>query len=455
MLMSSFCTTVLLLFDGTKPSYYAGLFLLPLAFAMVICVFSELFQLIPSNLGLTLIVFLFFIRTVVSPCAMLFGNYEGTITKGISNNTTPAVFLVCYETLCVFFTLYISSKKVNLGSQKLIEERRSMRPKTKRAYGWALVIVLAVDAACYYVAPMLLQGYRTIFQISDEYFTAYEDSYLVDKYATSFLLKLALVTGQYLNRVLLIIIPSALLVWVARKRNKTRRLIGLFICLIPLMFIGGAIARSLIYIVCLLYFHNYIFEEKNSRKTFFVLILGGITVIAWWVYRGGSSGGAALFSKRFSSYFSGVNVVSGVFNMQRDISLRFKYFTLDYLGSIPFGTTLFSLTGERIQPFFNQWNSSYGQIPTTIGMGYYYFGYIFAPLYSIAFSYISFNVGERLKQRLYNNPMQYMRLLLMAFYFSMGIVMYNIEITLGNFFGMFLPMYILERIAYRKEARNS
>ena len=41
-----------------------------------------------------------------------------------------------------------------------------------------------------------------------------------------------------------------------------------------------------------------------------------------------------------------------------------------------------------------------------------------------------------------------MRYLFLVITFSMGIIMYNIQITFSKIFAIALPMYLIERIAY-------
>ena len=155
-------------------------------------------------------------------------------------------------------------------------------------------------------------------------------------------------------------------------------------------------------------------------------------------------------SGKFSSYFSGVNIVSGVFNLPEWIGYKLRYIAYDYLKSIPSLTTILGLKGIDIQSFFNLHNATQGQIPPTIGMSCYYFGLPFAPIYSLIFANIACNAGEKIE--ITKNPFSKIRLILTSLYFAMGIVMYNIPITMNNFFMLLFPMYIME--TYAKRSKN-
>ena len=98
---------VLLLTDSNQPSYYNLLCTLPLSFIVFSLAFYKIFSFIPNNIGVSLVVFLFFIRNVISPLMMYVGNYTSTISKDIAQNTNDAILLVIYENLVVFFVLHL------------------------------------------------------------------------------------------------------------------------------------------------------------------------------------------------------------------------------------------------------------------------------------------------------------------------------------------------------------
>lgn len=296
--------------------------------------------------------------------------------------------------------------------------------------------------------------YRTVFNISDEFFTNHEDSYIVDQYGTTFINKLTLVVGIYLMRAAVLIIPAVVIILLFQfwPKSLIANVVSYVVCFIPLFFISGAIARSLIYIVCLLLLRNYLFAPNSSnKKIIFIGILSVATIIAWWIFNAKLNEKSSIYndlSNRFSSYFSGVNIVSGVFNLPNNFDYSLRYFIYDFTTTLPFGNTIFGTQEITVQPFFNNYNASYGQIPPTIGMGYYYFGPILAPIYSIIFAYIAIKNAERLRTKNITNPFQYIRVLYSIFVFSMGIIMYNIEITMTNTFCIIIPMFLMEKLAY-------
>ena len=454
ILCLSFITTIVLLFDGDKPKTYEGLFLLPVAFFVFSIVFNNLYNHLFSNIGITVLMILMFARMVISPLFMGLGDYAVTISLNVKENTFKAVFLVVYEALALFVTMQVLVEKERKKKKK--GEQYCQRPIIPKRYTKLIILLLACLLLCIAVTPELLKAYRTILHIRDKDFTSMEDSYIVSAYGTTFVTKLSLVTGMYLMRTALILVPAYLLIKCARKKTPTRKILGLFACFIPVFFIGGAIARSLIYVVCLMLLYNNMFGDgKIDMRIIGIFGIAGFAVIGWWFIRSDSTVEIfAQFSKRFSAYFSGVNVVSGSFNLPDNLSDRIRLILYDFTSTVPYGNTIFQITGTTVQPFFNMHNASTGQIPTTIGTAYYYFGFLLAPIYSIVFATVVVKSGIKLKAQQNPNPFRCLRLILMVFYFSMGIIMYNIEITMTNFYSLILPMYLLERLAYRRKPRR-
>lgn len=439
-----------ILIDTDKPAYYSALFLLPLTYLVCVLLFSDIFTHIPGNLGAFLIIILFFVRDVISPLLLCLGEFDVTITRGIEDNTIYAILLVSYETIAVFAAMKFSLRK----KEKHIQTD-TIYKKANITSVYIILIVLETLAllVCQYITPVLLSTYRNIFQVGDEFFTNYEDSQVVDLYGTTFITKLSLVTGHYLVRMLTILLPAFFIIVLSKRKRLINKVLSALLCFVPLLFIGGGIARSLIYVIILFFLYNKMFEVKDGEKrTVYLLILAGFAVIGWWIFRSPNNGGTSnlkRWSRLFSSYFSGVNVVSGVFNLPPDLKYRFRYFIYDFTSTVPYGGTIFGISHETVQPFFNFYNNSFGQIPPTIGMGYYYLGPILAPLYSIVFSVVSIRCSKALNNNKLDNPFRTLRLLLMIFGFSMGIVMYNIEITMTSFFSLYLPLWIMEKISYR------
>lgn len=449
----SMFSVLLCLLDNDKPSDYALLFLLPLCFLLCSIIFSKVFTYMFDNIGITLIVLLMFVRNVLSPMLMSMYGYETSVVSSGTGHMGDAILLTSYEMLCVFATIMLTLNKTQSYSlEKVKIEQYSKRKYTDRGYRWLVILAVIVLIGCIVIEPQLLEGYRFITEMGEEGFANYEDTQLVNKYGTTTLLKFVLVTGNYLMRALLAIVPGFLIVKLSERKTRTRRILSLCCCCIPLFFIGGVIARSLIYMVCLLLLYIYLYTPKEvPRKMAYLFLFASAAVVGWWMFRSVDSYGMQNFSAQLNAYFSGINNVCASLNLEGTFFDRFGYLVADITNSIPYGGTVFNNSHQTMSDYFNSASGVRGQIPTTIGTGMYYFGPIFAPLFSCIFAHFSVDAGARIKGSVNTNPMRLIRLLLTAMYLAMGIIMYNISITLTNFFSILLPMYLMERAAYKKE----
>lgn len=450
----SIISSSMILLNFNLPQNYGALFVLPLSFLFVSIIFSNVYTRFFENIGITLIIVLSFLRLVILPLLMSIYGCESRIASNPNGNMTDAIFLMAWEIICIFFMLmmFVNNQANSIHSSD-DEKEYKKQEYADRMYLYLLMFALLLLIFCLAVSPQIMQGYRTIFQISDEKFTSYEDTQLVNTYATSTIKKFAIVTGNYLMRALIAIVPGYLIIKISEKKTLTRKAITFCCCFIPLFFIGGIIARSLIYVVCLLLLFFYIYTPKKiSKKTATIIGLAAVTVIGWWTFRYDSAYGLQELTGTLSAYFSGVNNVYASYNLDRDIKTRLLYFIYDYMDAIPYSGTIFKSNHVIISDFFNKSNGVRGQIPTTIGMGMYYFGSVLAPIYSVVFAYFSARCGEKVQAEIKNSPLKGIRLLLTAMYLSMGIVTYSISITLMNFFTILLPMYIMESIAYKKRS---
>lgn len=446
----SLSVSLIILADLDKPAHYNLLFVLPLLFALYLVVYARVLWSFFDNLGITMILGLLFVRLVISPFFKCLGGYIDVITLNVHSNTPISITLVAYETIAIMTTMFLLvKKKPHNGKMKNISNSSFI--VNRKYINSILFILIIIQIAIFIYTPGLLEGYRSIFNISDEAFTHYEQTHIIRKYVTSFGTKLSLVTGSFLMKLLKLLLPSVIIIEINRKkRNKYRQALSYIVVLSQFFLIDGAIARSIIYALILVLLINYIYPYNRIKKIAKILIISSVAVILYWILRFNLTGGEMIqyFSSKLNNYFSGVNIVSGSLNLQNDIEIKLQYFLYDFLKSIPYGNTLFSLGESNMAIYFNLINGTLGQIPTTIGSGYYYFGFLFSPIYSIIFTIMSYKMGHKANQT--SNLIAKTLYLFLTVTFAMGIIMYNIEITLTNLFSVGIPMHLIEKFSYVK-----
>ncbi|MGG7190016.1 O-antigen polymerase [Clostridium paraputrificum] len=448
MMFISVITLVATLLDFSKPYSYFWLFLLPLSFLFFMFICKSCWSEIPQNFGLTILIILEFIRLVITPIFLVLGDYHEIITLNIEDNTAMASLLMFYETMCIAFALRIKIP-IKYESFKNIDNNKCNH-KMNILMG---TIILFTAILCVF-APEILKNYRSIWGLfTDKYFTTVEQSFIVNQYSTSIAKKFFLVTVNYVLKVIRILLPLYLMIWSYLKFNNKAKMFCIFLVLSPLIFVDGAIARSIYFVLFLMLIYQYLYKI-DVKKLYKPLTIGCICAIGFFsarlVFVSDSVGLLDYISDKLVDYFAGLNIVSGSFNLPTSISLRFHYFIGDLLRTIPFANTLFGLSSsDTIQIFFNTYNGTTGgQIPTTIGMGAYYFGFIFAPFYSVLFARLCKNYGR--KYQVETNPYYKLIYLYISFISALGIGMYNMEIALGTLVQVIFPIYLVVRIAYPK-----
>ncbi len=453
MIVSIFATLYLLIkVPESFGTGYSYLFVLPITFICFLIFTHSCWNEMPTNIGLTILFALEFIRMVVSPVLVAMSGYHNVIEYKHENNNFMGIILLMYESFCIALALKLKNRS------KYIQYKNIDDAKSNRKMTCVVILVLIFTVIICYFAPEILKNYRIITGVfTDKEFTNIEQSYIVNKYSFTIVKKFMLITANYVLKVMRILIPAFLMIRLKLHNSKFARTISKILIISPFLFVDGAIARSLYLTLLLLLTYNYLYGI-DAKKLYFPIIFAGFLVLIYFTARFkllGSTNILEYTADKSIDYFAGVNIIGGSCNLPEGIEYRFHYFILDLLRSVPFSNTLFGLNpSDYIQTFFNRNNMMPGgQIPTTIGMGYYYFSFIFSPFYSVLFARMCKKNGEKaIKQK---NPYYKLIYYYISFITALGIGMYNIEITLGTLTQVIFPMYILTRISYRKEKKDN
>lgn len=454
MILSLFAVVIVLFdFSGTRSYAYDFLFLLPISYFIMLFVNYRISDKLLTNFGTLLILALEFIRLVVSPVLLTLSGYGEIITKGSENNTVWAILLLSYECICIAVLLGIKQCRQDVHEKSNWHSNR----KGFKIFTLAVMFVLAITAACCLISPEILKSYRPIFGVfTDVDFSSVEQGNIINDYGSNIVIKLALIVSNYLISIGVVLIPLYLIVFFKVKKLKYGKIMSFIVSLFPFLIVGGAIAKSIYYALFLMFITFYIYgiEKKMIVR---LLCLGVVLVLIYWLGRyfvgDQNESLTEYFARKSVGYFSGLNIVSGTFNMPQDIGNAFRFFLCDYLRAVPFGNTLFGLHDiPYVATFFNEHNAVTGQIPTTIGMGYYYFGPLLSPLYSILFVYLAGKYGRKTANE--SNPIYKFIYLWITFTCSLGLVMYNIEITFSTLVQNIFPIYLIARIAYPKRKKK-
>lgn len=441
----AFFSFVILYNFGNPKNGYELLCVLPLTYVFMAFICRNCWKRIPINFGLTILYSLEFIRLVISPLLVFGSDYHCVIWYKAEKNNGNGIMLVVFETICIALALRCKMT-IRTKDYENIDNVRA----NKRMNMLMIAILIASTLVCV-IAPEILTGFRTIKGVfTDTLYTTIEGIQLTESYSGTS--KFFVVTGNYLFKVVRLILPAYILVVLRNRMAKRYTLICYCVIISPFLFVDGTIARSIFYTVFLLMLYYQIYG-RNIKKMIIPVILAGVFVAIYFVARFIVTGGTdaiSYFADKSVDYFAGVNIVGGVFNLPQELKYRIHYHLYDLLRTVPYANTIFGLdSGDYLQRFFNLCNNLHGgQIPPTIAMSSYYLGIFLAPVYSIIFARLCKKYGEKAIQT--QNPYYRLAYTYISFITALGICMYSIDITLITLSQVILPIYIISRIAYKR-----
>ena len=128
------------------------------------------------------------------------------------------------------------------------------------------------------------------------------------------------------------------------------------------LIVDGAIARSLYYAVILIFVYINLYSPKHAMwKILGLFMCGAVFVLIYWILRYSTSEEKSIqgffdyFSRALSSYFSGVNVVSGSFNLPVTTALPSTCATAPSAPSTSFPTAAWSSSMATLPQHRGTW----------------------------------------------------------------------------------------------------
>ena len=101
---------------------YALLWMLPFSFFLCSLFFQKVYRLVPSHLGVTVLLMLEFFRMTVLPVFFVNGNYLSTYSNIADSLGNGAILLMVYEVFVVFATIRLSMLSRRLQKKVLSHE---------------------------------------------------------------------------------------------------------------------------------------------------------------------------------------------------------------------------------------------------------------------------------------------------------------------------------------------
>lgn len=446
---------------------YRIIAVLPLVYSAVNILARDIFKKDTSNIAKILITLSLYVRFVVSPLLLVLSDIHVTYQYfDFEFHLVHSIFLCSYEILWIYTAMMIYYNKIprkhsririketHIESENIVQKVQI--PQFWLFFVFILGLIFIISVLLY---PQLIKLNRWVWQVFVKESTHFTSDSILNPIMKSVFGKLVAVVFNYIMHALKFIIPLSALVIIknysVKHSVKKSRSIFLSLCVIfiSLLRMDETIARMLVFSVVFVLLVLKMYDLLSTKNIYVLIALAAFLVLLYIVARITANSIksfsiAKYLSNWTNTYFASFVTVTGSLNLPfEDKSLRIKYFFYDYLKSIPFGNTIFGLNSPEIGVFFNKQNMVYGQIPTTIGMGSFYFGDLLAPIYSYVFASLALKSYKRAmesKDYIYSGI-----LMLASIYFCLGISMYNIHITFQIIFILVVPMYVVNIIAIK------
>jgi hypothetical protein len=445
ILFISIITSFIILTDSDRPLHFEWLPLLPICFGLINIFFFSIFRNIFEKISYLLIISLYMVRNVFTPLVMSFGGYEGFFTLLYPDNVNKAIALMIYETFIVFSTLYwLRDKKFKKATNN--NKNNSTSTKKIRIFGTAIILLILVNVFAYFQVPQISSNYSSIF-LGEQ---VIGDRSIVETLPTGSIHRILYTLFTFSFNFLQVFLCVWLIIRIRKRMGDTKLgvLLSIVIIFANFLFISNETAYTFIVVFALLILLLKIFPKNKVNIKILLIVIFVVPLIYIYSYKSNvastltNNDKFSTASMMLQAYFPGISNLAGVFNVVNFEKLSTLFH--DIYSMIPFRNTVFGLEdGERLVEVYTRQNDALYQIIPSIGQAYHYLGFIFAPIISVFFVYISVRAENYLKN--VNNIWKFITYLLLLIYAAATPILYGPTIFGARFFNTLLPMLILSK----------
>lgn len=450
----SLLISMVVMLDINKPIYYTCLPLLPLSFAIInffsYGIYENIFD-FSHNLAKLIIHVLFFIRESVAIYFLYKGSYVATLNKLSEKNVNAGIALMIFETCCVYIVLNfygkIHFKLGKLHSFKPTIKNGKYKKSKYKFVGFIMMVCVLFCMLAYAISPLIRNSYSALWDSSllstDGYFLAKMEAQAGSK--DRILFTLFNVFFDFTR-----ILFPCLVLYELRKKIGDKFgcvAVGAILCVIQFAMILNENIYILITVMIIGIFMLKIFPKYRNFMKRMLIVVGIIVVVYYFISVAftvsvGKGNIYEIFSDMFQIYFPGITNIACGFNIVDNNILNTLFF--DIYEAIPFHSTLFGLSGDRLSDLYNAYNGVKYTICPGIIQSYHYLG-IFAPVVTCCIVIIALKTQKKLNDS--KDMFAYAAYALLLIYTSMTPVCYYPTVLLSRFLSTILPMLIISKFA--------
>lgn len=442
-------TVFIIAYIGTSevPVRYSYLISLPLVQGLLYLIEVPLIGNKRSNIATILVSMLTFVRYCVLPMLMVASGYSSVLPLPSYICGNEAILLMVYESFSISIALILSNRKL-VGSRMLMTQETTNDKLISLFVLGGLVYCVLVA----YFVPNVQEIFRSIFDLADADF----NMAIEEEFAAGSMLRALRTLFTIVFNVIRIMLPIYIIRYLISKRVKYVIIYGVIILLVVLQFLlitstfAEAVVSTLVFLLAIVKIDPKV--GKTTMRAAPILVSTIVFVYFYVRYTVqasmyNTSSSIVYMAEVVNAYFTGIDNVAGSMILSRDE--RFTYLIDSIITTIPFNTTLFGQREVFMQTLFNTINGSQGQIPSTIGNGYFYFGFLLAPIFSFCFTYYSVYFSKRAES--VSILWKYVAYTFISVVLSLAIAMYNEIITMSWINAWGLPLMIIAYISKKKQ----
>lgn len=426
--------------------------LLPYTYLIGVVILSILDNNWSNSMVKLIIVAMYGVRMVLYPLVCFVENNIHELE--INENFNRAIFLQIYEYMIIILTLNIF--KVNNHEKRYdinIDKNNTKRIKN------VVMLLLFVSVILIILYPQLINIFRPIIFSSTEDEIIWTRNKLLGKENMPML---AYYLGSWLIRLMRLVLMYFLIVSIKNskiKKDHVKILLSLLVIASMLMITTDDKANGIYAAFTLFLLLSKLYSDKKDKIVKYgILSMCLITILVMVIHplmqnKNTVQTDKINYSKKINAYFSStVNIMAGL-NMPTVDSV--KYVKGDIFRYIPLVLAFFT-DNPQSNDLFNQvlgvdveYNS---QIMPNVIQGYFYFGYILSPCFSIILACVAI-ISEK-KSKICNDTFGYYIYIYSSILASMGIVLYYFSLTVYLFLQYIFPIWVMYRIFKRRSKQN-
>lgn len=386
-----------------------------------------------------------FVKYFIMPVSFIFIDSYPIMIGSDPNEVSfsLAIFLTLYEMLLIYLCRYLYIRK---HSSSIVPLNRNLSKDSKRIfiqnYSVWFLFLFCIFTLLLVISPKLV----------------FPDFYLLNDKGenSSKMIPFFSIIGGWWKYLFYIVMINFLGYRYSAKHEKKYFCLAILLFLFSTYLILGTSRWAIIFhFVVTFYLFRIIFNRTLVKKLLVFVPLFVCLFFLITIYKFQNDLGsdyslinfADLFVSQLQDYFSGPSLIGHAIDMGHKYNITFETCWNDFVGAIPvLSKTVDQMNRTNI--LFNQYVISpdtewFTQIIPATGLGYIYFGSMFAPIFTVAFNIL----GLHFDYKLLNTSNLFVKYVLIYCSLWGGLsICFNTQIPFGNVVVYIFPLYLFYRL---------